>query len=164
MFSARRHVRSLIPVSPPSIVVKNPWGRRSLSCTCGRWAKTPKKLSKTVLHSSYPLAEQLLATGIWKLPHYNAAQNANEESRTSQEHEEDVGEGEDQAAAAPSKSKKAGASTKKSKEKKPKVTGDKTRVNIVNEKLCGMLCLPHHLVLCMRRDRCVRSSDTYIAC
>ncbi|KAI0487123.1 hypothetical protein F4859DRAFT_468268 [Xylaria cf. heliscus] len=115
----------------------------SFSTTCRRPAAAaaaaaaaplPKPLEKNVLIPHGPVAEQLVATGTWDL----ARRTRKSASKSPTKLETSTAKTKTSAA----KTKTSAAKTKTSTAKKrssassPKPSGDKTRVNVVGEKLC----------------------------
>ncbi|KAI1499082.1 hypothetical protein F5X99DRAFT_391186 [Biscogniauxia marginata] len=107
MFLVRRHVRN---ISTPLIRSRRhvlPSTRRGLA---------ERHIDSNQLNAGFPLAEQLLATGTWKVRKDTLKESAKESAKGG------------------SKTRKRTASPATNKTNK--VKGDKTRVNIVSEPLC----------------------------
>lgn len=151
-FSARSRARNLIPaVSPAAIFACS---RTSLPRTSRRWLASPRYVDRSFLRASYPLAEKLAETGVWKS--HGGKTTAVDKEKEDAEKEEGTDESTEEEPPPPKRKSRA------RKEKVAKAQGDKGRVNIVNEQLCGMYLLSS--ALCGAMWHIVGQSASLQAC
>ena len=126
MLPACSHGRNLLSISLTSRSIAATFGalshQRRISTTPQRWV-VARSVDKSQLQTSYPLAEQLEATGIWRSrkPPVTAAKLGDHEANDENE----------------SEFKPESKPEKKTRSRGKKIKADKSRVNIVSEKLVG---------------------------